>query len=198
MGFLPKPIVLPSGTSALDVSGFKRAGPIGGKSVYYTSPVNGNTYGNFAWMADILTATPLVIPKEVTLDQIGIRVATPGTATLSRLGIYADDGNVYPGALLLDAGTVDVSTAGFKALDISLSLSPGLYWLATLHNGGVTLKVSTPANQVNVMGHDPVVASQAFSRIDAAMPFGSLPDPFPGNGNYIVGGFRLVFVRVAA
>ena len=60
------------------------------------------------------------------------------------------------------------------------------------------MNVSTPANHVNVMGHDPVLTAQAFSRIDAAMPFGVLPDPFPGNGNYIVGGFRLVFVRVAA
>ena len=185
---------------SFDISSFKRVGMVNGKSVYYTTPINDYGYGTFPWAADQLQTTPLIVPKRITLDRIGLRVAAPASATQSRLGIYADNGNVFPSRLVLDAGTVDVTTAGFKFIEINQTLEPGLYWLATLHNGDVTLNVSTPANHVNVMGHDPEDTAQAYSRVDAVYPFtaGSLPNPFPADGRYILGGYRLVFVRLSA
>ena len=196
MGYFPAP-VLSAASGAFDLSSVKRVGLAGTKSVYYTTPINGNAYSTFGWAADILSVAPLLVPKRIEIDRIGLRVTTTGTATLSRLGLYADNGNVYPSSLVLDAGTVPVDTTGFKTTDIAQVLNPGLYWLATVHNGGLTLNVGTPANQINVLGHDPTTNAQGFARIDAPFPFAPLPDPFPANGNYLVGGFRLVFVRVS-
>lgn len=76
-----------------------------------------------------LYAVPVYIQKRQAFDQI-LCHAGGGTATLVvRLGIFADGGG--PATLVLDAGTIDGATAAaLKAISISQTLDPGLYWLA--------------------------------------------------------------------
>ena len=53
--------------------------------------------------------------------------------------MYADNGDGFPGALLLDAGTVDISAAtGEKDLAINLTLPAGLYWVGGGGQGSYT------------------------------------------------------------
>lgn len=83
---------------------------------------------------------PVFIPKDCTVDRIGIEVTTAGIggAPVARLGIYADDGDGKPGARLVDAGTVSTTTTGGKEIIISQALTKGLYWLAVAAQGGAT------------------------------------------------------------
>jgi hypothetical protein len=71
-----------------------------------------------------------------TLDRLYIRhIATTAASEVVRLGIYSDTDN-RPGALLLDAGTIDLSTAtAVKALTISQAVSTARYWLAAVRQG---------------------------------------------------------------
>lgn len=67
-----------------------------------------------------------------TLTRIGAECTVIGDVGCTvRLGIYADDGSgVYPGALVLDAGTIDGHSATIQEITISQALTPGaLYWI---------------------------------------------------------------------
>lgn len=85
--------------------------------------------------------TLYAMPKLLRAGTIaGIAARHFGTATASevcRLGIYADNGTGYPGALVIDAGTIDLSTAvAIKSITISQAISTsGLYWLAGVKQG---------------------------------------------------------------
>ena len=88
-----------------------------------------------------LAACPIYIPNSVTLNGIAIGVnGGASTGGVVRLGIYADDGTGVPGTLLVDAGTVDVTTNGTKSLTISLAVTPGIYWLAAVVQGNPTTR----------------------------------------------------------
>lgn len=77
--------------------------------------------------------TPFWVTAGEPFDRICCNVATLAATALTRLGIYADDGHNAPGALLLDAGTVDCSTTGDKEITISFSApSTGTIWLAAV------------------------------------------------------------------
>jgi len=81
-----------------------------------------------------------------TLVRIGAQHFSNATASeLLRLGIY-NDNNGLPGTLLLDAGTIDLSTAtGFKQITISQAIATGYYWFANVRQG--------PTNAAVVVGY---------------------------------------------
>jgi hypothetical protein len=86
-----------------------------------------------------LRVAPLLVPFTVTLNSIAIEVTTAGAAgAVLRLGILSDDGTGYPGALLLDAGTVDATTTGVKSIAISQALTPGVYWIGVVPQGAIS------------------------------------------------------------
>lgn len=87
-----------------------------------------------------ITYGRLAVP-EVTVDRIGVEITGAGSAgALLRLGIYADDGG-KPGALLLDAGTVDGTLTGVQSISISKTLDAQVVWLAVAVQGA---PVTTP------------------------------------------------------
>ena len=59
----------------------------------------------------------------------------PAANGLYRLGIYSDAGTGFPGAVLLDAGTIDVTSTGVKEITISQAVTAGLYWLSATPQG---------------------------------------------------------------
>lgn len=91
-----------------------------------------------------LALMPLVVPDSATLDRIGVNCSTAGAGSLARLGLYRDNGSGKPGSLLLQAGTVDLSTTGNKTIVINQVLRPGIYWVACLIEGAAaTLEHAT-------------------------------------------------------
>jgi hypothetical protein len=51
------------------------------------------------------------------------------------MGIYSSNSDNFPGSLVLDAGTIDCSSTGSKAITVSQTLTAGLYWLAGVGQG---------------------------------------------------------------
>lgn len=96
--------------------------------MYSTFPHPSRT--TFTLPVNRLFFVPFPIATERAIDRIAFEVTTGGTAgSVGRLGIYADDdGN--PGALLLDAGTVDTTSTGAKEIAVAETLDAGLSWLA--------------------------------------------------------------------
>lgn len=148
---------------------------------------------------------PDVFPFLVTesTDYTGIAVKVDAIAgTGARLAIYADDGDGYPGSLLLDAGTVSTTTTGWKEVAINITLEPGVYWLARNTDGGVAFG-GFPASALMVC---PDVDYEAAFNGDLGAPaayrgslaYGSYPATFPAGASYLSRGtYGAVWLRKA-
>lgn len=118
--------------------------------------------------------------RGVTIDQIWCQVQTAGSAgALVRLGLYADAGG-KPGALLLDAGTVDATVAGVKTIAVNnLVLPVGPIWTAVVNQGAAaTLPVlygtGTGVAEGVPLGTSDLARASGFYIISVP---GVLPDP---------------------
>lgn len=97
---------------------------------YYTSPSTGTPAGTLLATDYMPYAVPIFIPKDCTLDTIGVQVSTLLASTAIRLGIYdASPTTGLPANRLLDAGTVVGTSVGVKTIAISQAVTAGVYWL---------------------------------------------------------------------
>jgi hypothetical protein len=104
-----------------------------------------NTAGN-----GTLRLSPFVLTRSMSFDRIGIGVTGAGEAgSKFRLGVYADNGNAYPGALLLDAGQIAGDSATDQELTITLTLAAGVYW-----TGGAVQSAPSSQPTIRVHGSD--------------------------------------------
>lgn len=101
-----------------------------------------NVLGNNA-----LRVVPWVITKPWSLTRIGAEITAVGEAgSKYRLGIYADNGFGYPGALVVDAGLIAGDVVGAAEQTVSLTLQPGIYWI-----GGVVQLAPTTQPTLRVI-----------------------------------------------
>jgi hypothetical protein len=106
-----------------------QGGYISGK--YYSVPCNASSTRSDFGAAGKMQSMAFMCVARNTFDRIAVCV-TVGAASTWRLGIYADNGHGYPGALVLDAGTLSTNTTSEINITISQALAPGLYHLAVL------------------------------------------------------------------
>lgn len=83
---------------------------------------------------------PILVDTTMMLDQLVTEVTTLAVLSTLRMGIYNADTDWVPGSLVLDAGTVDVSSTGVKTISISQILTPGRYLLVLNSNGAPGLR----------------------------------------------------------
>jgi hypothetical protein len=114
---------------------------------YYTT--DGSVTTGSVSTLNRVTTLPFWVHTTTTFDRIGIRVTATAASSTIRLGIYSSNANYEPTTLVLDAGTVDSATAiSNQEITISQQLTPGMYFLAALPQGG------TPSYQV--IGNNPI------------------------------------------
>jgi hypothetical protein len=154
------------------------------QSGYYYGLTAFSTYANSTMTQDRLGYVPFHVWETVTFDRIGIEVVTGQASTTIRLGIYETGTDGRPSALLLDAGTVDSSTSGVKEITISEELTPGLYWLASVSQGGTTQPTGVAAQNGNNGQYLPSMGNNAFvtgtttpTCYGESGVSGALPDP---------------------
>jgi hypothetical protein len=146
-----------------------------------------------------LYAVPFISPKAITLDRIGINVTTLGSGASARLGIYVDNGNLYPGSLLLDAGTVDMSTTGVKTITISQALSANtLYWLVLVCNVAATIRAIAATGMVTVLGVSSGLGTAWNTHLYVSFTYASLPSTFPSSPTVATAATPGIFVRLNA
>lgn len=128
--------------------------------VYHTTPiVDFNvTHVNDAALSlgnNIMTLTPLEIKKPKVLDEIIISVESSIGAGNEwtgsvRLGVYTDNGNMYPGSLIYETGRRNVSGSAsipdiyISASNINTPISAGIIWLAYIGSGSNVGIPNTP------------------------------------------------------
>jgi hypothetical protein len=125
---------------------FTAQGPYSGDGT--TQPANGD-----------MRMYPLDVARTVAVDRIAGQVGTAGSAgALVRYGIYAADPDTgLPAGLVLDAGTAAATSSGVDVnITVSLTLTPGRYWLAYVTQGApATLPIVRAFNATAAQGNDP-------------------------------------------
>lgn len=151
--------------------------------------------GDAAMTLGYLYCTPMPLPAGLTISQIGINVSGAASGAVVRLGIYRDDGGAGPGALEVDAGEVDASTTGAKALDIDHLIAEGdLYWLAALATGAAPT-VFRVQGASYALGTDSLIGGYSTAYVRTGVSAGALPDPWGGTAGVSVTVAPLVKVK---
>ncbi|KKN26263.1 hypothetical protein LCGC14_0876380 [marine sediment metagenome] len=154
------------------------AGTLNGTITTTTEPLIGN----------ILRVMPIYVPEFPNIiDSLTMEVTAAGVGgTKARLGIYQDGVNLYPGKLLLDAGTINVDSIGFKTITMRQELPRGLSWVGVLSDSGAVQFRSIASGSASggwaILGHLNTNYSTEYLQWFVARAFGVLPDQFPAGG----------------
>jgi len=167
---------------------------------WYTSPVNGTAIANAtALTTNTLYAMPLVIPTPSTIDMMSIDVGTISAGGTAELGIYADTGNGYPGALVDDCGSVSVATAApvTCSTGMPVTLSPGLYWMTIVASGTPIVHDFSVAQIMPVLGYSSSTVVSSTIGWKSTFTKAALTSPFPGTatGTLLAAPLPAIFVH---
>lgn len=146
---------------------------------------------NLLVTASQIHALPFLVGVSRAFTAIGVNASVAGVGGVVRLGIYADNGSNYPGAKVLDAGTVSaVATGALIITGIAQTLTPGLYWLVCVGQGGTTQPTLNASASGSINGLDDVntfgttgpgivAGLNGYTNSPVA---GALPATFPAGG----------------
>lgn len=131
---------------------------------------------------------------DMKIDRLAVRIDSPASAgSKLRLGIYSCQDDLYPGGLILDAGEVEASEAGFKQLSIEQVLKRGYYFLAVLLEESCSLcflkLCQSPLGMYSLY-------SAVFTGYVCNISWGNLPAVFP-SGATTSNVMKMVTARVA-
>lgn len=162
---------------------FQGQAPLSGQ--YHLASYPGTLGTNASLGNGTLRLAPWYLSAPATIDRIGSDISSAGSAgALLRLGIYADNGQGYPGALVLDAGTVDGTSATVSELTVSQVLPLGLYWVGAVVQGApstqptVRVLQSPLAFPLSRVGSSAPTAALAVVGYSQTSVTGALPSTF--------------------
>jgi len=149
--------------------------------------------------ADIIRSCILNVPRDITIDRIAIQVTGAVDPSVARIAIYNNGTNLYPGSLLLQAGEVNTSTTGIKAITINQALTKGVYWLVVVSDENISLFVQDRYyGTTTPLG----IVSTSFNTWQGgwwkAFTYAALPDPFPAGGAIDDNRCPVIPIRIAS
>jgi hypothetical protein len=168
---------------------------------YITPNFLRSSTANNVIVADRLRAQLFVVPRDITIDRLAVHCVTLEANADARLGIYSNGTNMYPGALLLDAGAVDLDTTGVKpvTIDPALSVPKGVYWLAIATNSpGNVGKLYELLDASLCLAVEATDFSVHYNSWEVVFTYAALPDPFTAGGSLTSARGSVVFPRIAS
>src|SRR3990167_5729526 len=131
------------------------------------------TASAFSGSANAIRACQFVLPFRATVGKVTIECTTLQAATIATVGIYDSSGTK-----LIDSGTFDVSSTGFKQNSFTaVTLQPGVYYFAWSADGttaaGRHVVVSLTSSAGSFMNQG--TASRRVNGTANAMAGGVLP-----------------------
>ena len=155
---------------------------------YYGGLSTGISLGNVTPAQDTLWAIPILIPEDNTYDTIAISLEGTSGSSVVRLGIYDDDGDLYPDNLIVDAGETSTATGeglGMKTKTISEALTAGLYWLVYLAGSGTpVVRGFSSRGLLPILGGSNIApATTNGCAWTVSYSYAALPATFPGSAS---------------
>jgi hypothetical protein len=156
-------------------------------SRFYGNPA-GNTPTTLLTVTGTLYAYPFYIAAPTLVKTVAFDVTTGQTGGGARIGLYADNGSGYPGALVsgTDGGAlIATSGAAVQTNTINVTLQAGWYWCASIYTatstfptvaaitGGYGLDLPSQLGS-DTAAHFFATSAQAFSSVTVAATYGSL------------------------
>lgn len=192
-----------------DYNWFRQAGTSPLEGWYAAGCVSAAATTTVSVARDVLRAFPFFSGRGGTIDRLAIDVTIAGTVTVgtgkARLGIYTStsDSNLYPDALVLDAGEVVVTTSGNKAITVSQILKANtLYWLVMNHDCDLTaptFRALSAGQQYAIFGLGPPGwGADSATHITKALTYAALPTSYPASGSIGTSIFPIEAVRYSA
>lgn len=132
-----------------------------------------------------LYAMPFIVARTTKFDTISCEVTSSGAGSEIRLGIYRDNGNLYPGALIFDTGDILGTSTGVKDVTITSSLQifqPGMYWLTYENSATVPQIRILPASGYLALWPPLFGTTIPGYAYTVAHTVGAAPDPYTGGG----------------
>lgn len=175
---------------------------IGSKIIgsYYTYPfTTGAAMGTLALVANRFYFFPYFSAGE-TVDRIATSVQTLADPSKIRMAIYADNGDYYPGSLIVQSDELDGSTTGVKETTINQVLAPGLYWLSIVSGHTPTVRAFLSAEHTRVVALDSTLTSSTQNTcMQYSGVYGAYPATFGGAApGTLTGTMPLVALRKSA
>ena len=168
-----------------DVSSYRKTGTTTLER-WYSNAITGylpTHSGNFS--GNILRGIPFVVSVNQSWDRIGLEVTTAGSAgSVIRLGLY-DSSNCIPTNLIADYETVPADSLGIKIIEISQTLTPGLYFIALNHNSTTAMGFrSVPSDACPPVLGLPATFGTTYSAnyITSPLTYTTMPSTFPTSG----------------
>lgn len=145
-------------------------------------------------------ALPFGVTDPHTFTAIGCNITIAGTGGTLRYAVYADNGSGYPGALVQDFGTVAATGTGATSITANCALSPGLYWLVIVGQGGSvqpTVTTWNPVFAVALLGSSGPGVGAGNSGYGGATIAAAAPATFPV-GAGLLGANAVPYVQMKA
>ncbi len=161
-------------------------------------------YGNHSALAmfgSVLYAFRERFDATHTIDRLGIQVSTAAAGgSLARIGMYDctdEDGDPYPGNLLVDSGSLAIDSTGQKIVTVSQQVQAGrTYWFVYAANIGATIRGLAVTQIDPWLGFDSTWVTAA-SYIGATFTYAALPSVYPANAPIGTSALPAIFYRLA-
>jgi len=182
------------------------------KTVPFTIPFakKGNYYraGNSTGSSTVYVPTTnhmfsqiMCFPEEITIDRLAIYVSTAGAAgSVARMGLYADDGALYPGQLIYGSGEISTTATGLKTAAppspiVIAKATP--FWTCFLCGVASPKLKSSDITCRPALGTDNIGGGWLFNGFYADQAYGALPATHPASPFLLPGTQDYVHIRLA-
>lgn len=169
------------GASAV-ATGATFVGPIL-STYWYDTAYSGGSTASVAGTANRVDLLPLIPPRTLVIDAVGVRVTTTVAGALARGLIYASSSDGAPDALLADV-QVDCSGGNsFGSLPSPLTLQAGqLYYTGVWHSSTATVSALGNGQQRALGGSSSLYSNAMHSYLRRSIPFS---DPAPNPWGFV-------------
>ncbi|MBM7717202.1 hypothetical protein JOC94_004227 [Bacillus thermophilus] len=139
--------------------------------------------------ANTLDAFPFPLSVQTTFKRAGIMLGS-GTNARVRIGLYKDNGHLYPGELIFQSPIITVEPEKWGYAEIDETIPPGLYWIAR-HDGnnanwngleeGSVIQINrfNAETFIRELAERPNPHTTAGGYRATNIPFGNMPSTFP-------------------
>lgn len=147
---------------------------------------NGTAATNSTVASATLYALPFMVNKTSTVTTMESDIETNVVGN-AEIGIYADNGNGLPGALVLDAGNFSTNSLGTRTITgLSTVLTPGQYWAAIVYSAAPGVKAFPNNGLIPTLGMAGTInaASTNAAMVTMSQAYGALPSNFSTTPTY--------------
>lgn len=167
------------GAASAVATGATFVGPIL-STYWYDTAYSGGSTASIPGTANRVEMLPLIPPRTMVIDAVGVRVTTTVAGALARGLIYNANSNGEPDTLLADV-QVDCSVSNaFANLPSPITLQAGqLYYTGVWHSSTATVSALGNSQQRPLGGSNNLGSNTMYSYLRRSIPFsGPAPDPW--------------------